>query len=166
MEIRPAELLGGSYRVRRAERRDVEPITALLQADALGSAADSSGNHPLEPYLRAYDAIAADPANFLAAVEDPAGQLAGTLQLTLIPCLAAAGATRLQVEAVHVRSDLRSRGLGAAMIEWAVAEGARNGATLVQLTSNERRKSAHRFYTRLGFEASHVGFKRHLIPLP
>ncbi|MCC3301992.1 GNAT family N-acetyltransferase [Arthrobacter sp. zg-Y895] len=167
MEIRPAALLGGSYHVRRAERDDVGPIVRLLLADTPSPPpADAPGAHPLEPYLRAYAAIAADPANFLAAVEDPGGQIAGTLQLTLIPCLAVGGATRLQVEAVHVRADLRSNGLGAAMMDWAVAEGRRNGATLVQLTSNARRVSAHRFYSRLGFEASHLGFKRALPPLP
>ncbi|MCC9145804.1 MULTISPECIES: GNAT family N-acetyltransferase [unclassified Arthrobacter] len=166
MEIRPASLLNGSFRVRRAARDDVGPISGLLMADALGQRADREGNHALEPYLRAYDAIAADPANFLAAVEDSSGRIAGTLQLTLIPCLALGGTTRLQVEAVHVRADLRSNGLGAAMMDWAVAEGRRNGAGLVQLTSNAQRDSAHRFYKRLGFEASHIGFKRHLPPLP
>ncbi|MCC9175605.1 GNAT family N-acetyltransferase [Arthrobacter sp. zg-Y179] len=166
MEIRPAALLGGSYRVRRAERDDVGPIVRLLLADTPASAADTPGANPLAPYLRAYAAIAADPANFLAAVEDSAGKIAGTLQLTLIPCLALGGATRLQVEAVHVRADLRSNGLGAAMMDWAVAEGRRNGATLVQLTSNARRESAHRFYQRQGFDASHIGFKRALPPLP
>jgi hypothetical protein len=29
----------------------------------------------------------------------------------------------------------------------------------VQLTSNKQRKDAHRFYERLGFVASHEGFK-------
>ncbi|KAD3514878.1 GNAT family N-acetyltransferase [Arthrobacter yangruifuii] len=162
MEILPAPLLDGSFLIRRAERGDVGPIADLLTADSLGAPPDSPGGRPMEPYLRAYAAIAADPAHFLAAVEDPAGQLAGTMQLTLIPCLAAGGATRLQLEAVHVRGDLRSRGLGAAMVNWAVAEGRRNGAELLQLTSNARRSAAHRFYQRLGFEASHIGFKRYL----
>jgi hypothetical protein len=30
---------------------------------------------------------------------------------------------------------------------------------MVQLTSNATRLDAHRFYTRLGFAQSHVGFK-------
>jgi hypothetical protein len=30
---------------------------------------------------------------------------------------------------------------------------------LVQLTSDATRTDAHRFYKRLGFEASHMGFK-------
>lgn len=162
MEIRPAALLKGSFSVRRAVRDDVGPIVRLLQADAPGFPPDSSDAYPLEPYLRAFEAIAADSANFLAVVDDASGQVAGTLQLTLIPCMALGGATRLQVEAVHVRADLRSNGLGTAMMDWAVGEGRRNGAELVQLTSNAKRDSAHRFYQRLGFEASHIGFKRAL----
>jgi GNAT superfamily N-acetyltransferase len=65
----------------------------------------------------------------------------------------------MQIEAVRVRSDLRSNGLGGAMITWAIAEGYRRGAKLVQLTSDASRVEAHRFYARLGFEPSHVGFK-------
>ncbi len=81
------------------------------------------------------------------------------MQLTFIPGLARGGATRLQIEAVRVRPDLRSNGLGGAMITWAIDEGRRRGAKLVQLTSDGSRAAAHRFYERLGFEASHVGFK-------
>lgn len=61
------------------------------------------------------------------------------------------------------RRDLDAiRGLGAAMMEWAVEQGRHHGAGLVQLTSNAQRKAAHRFYRRLGFEASHLGFKCYL----
>jgi hypothetical protein len=33
---------------------------------------------------------------------------------------------------------------------------------MVQLTSDKRRTDAHRFYQRLGFAATHEGFKLHL----
>ncbi|GAA4655510.1 GNAT family N-acetyltransferase [Arthrobacter cryoconiti] len=69
------------------------------------------------------------------------------------------GATRLTVEAVRVAAKLRGIGLGSAMLDWAVAEGRRRGAALVQLTSDKKREDAHRFYERLGFAATHVGFK-------
>lgn len=36
------------------------------------------------------------------------------------------------------------------------------GATIVQLTSDKRRGDAHRFYERLGYVASHEGFKLEL----
>ena len=47
-----------------------------------------------------------------------------------------------------------------AFIDAEVADHARErGARMVQLTSDARRADAHRFYERLGFEPSHVGFK-------
>ena len=103
--------------------------------------------------------IHADPAQLLLVVVSTENEVVATMQLTFIPGLARGGATRLQIEAVRVRSNLRSNGLGGAMITWAIAEGRRRGARLVQLTSDESRVAAHRFYERLGFEASHVGFK-------
>jgi hypothetical protein len=33
---------------------------------------------------------------------------------------------------------------------------------MMQLTTDKRRTDAHRFYARLGFEASHEGMKRAL----
>ena len=64
----------------------------------------------------------------------------------------------------HQVSDLGrmedGQGLGHQMIEWAVAQCQARGCGMVQLTSNKSRTEAHRFYARLGFEASHEGFKR------
>jgi GNAT superfamily N-acetyltransferase len=45
------------------------------------------------------------------------------------------------------------------MIGWAIAEARRRGCALMQLTSDKTRTDAHRFYTRLGFVASHEGLK-------
>ena len=86
------------------------------------------------------------------------------LQLTRIPGLARRGATRLLVEAVRVGSAHRSAGLGTAMLRWAMGPAAEaTGSALVQLTSDEQRVDAHRFYERLGFVGSHRGFK-HAVP--
>jgi GNAT superfamily N-acetyltransferase len=84
----------------------------------------------------------------------------GTFQVTRIPGMARQGSTRLLVEAVRVRSDLRSSGIGGAMMRWVTDLAAPAlGASLVQLTSDAARTDAHRFYERLGFTGSHVGFK-------
>jgi GNAT superfamily N-acetyltransferase len=61
-----------------------------------------------------------------------------------------------------VRSDLRGRGIGGALIEWAVEQARQRDCALVQLTSNKARADAHRFYGRLGFTATHEGFKLRL----
>jgi hypothetical protein len=48
------------------------------------------------------------------------------------------------------------------MIRWAADESRRLGVDLLQLTSDRTRIDAHRFYERLGFEATHLGFKMQL----
>lgn len=46
------------------------------------------------------------------------------------------------------------------MMRWVTESAAPAvGAQLVQLTSDAKRTDAHRFYTRLGFADSHIGFK-------
>ena len=70
------------------------------------------------------------------------------------------GATRLLVEAVFVARAARSRGIGTSLMRWVVNAAAPSlGTDLVQLTSDATREGAHRFYQRLGFTASHIGFK-------
>jgi GNAT superfamily N-acetyltransferase len=153
-------LAGGSiYAVRRATRADVGAIVELIAADQIGATREGGD---LAPYERAFAAIDADPAQLVVVVADDAHEVVGTLQLTVIPGLARRGATRAQIEAVRVREDLRAQGLGHALMEWAIGEARRRGCALVQLTSDKRRDEAHRFYGRLGFTASHEGFKLRL----
>ncbi|MFB9185986.1 GNAT family N-acetyltransferase [Dactylosporangium sucinum] len=134
-------------------------IIALLADDALGATRESPDDPA--PYLAAFDALAADPAQLLVVAESD-GDVVGTLQLTFIPGLARRGALRAQVEAVRVAASMRGAGLGETLLRWAVEESRRRGAALVQLTSDAARTDAHRFYERLGFTATHVGFKRSL----
>jgi GNAT superfamily N-acetyltransferase len=149
---------GRDLGLRRAQVADVPAIVRLIVEDQISAARESAD---LAPYEGAFRRIDADPAQLLlAAVVD--GEVAGTLQLTVIPGLSRVGALRGQVEAVRVRADLRGRGIGEAMVRWAVEEARRRGCALVQLTTDKRRTDAHRFYARLGFTASHEGFKLQL----
>lgn len=144
---------------REARPEDLPAIVALIAADSLGAGRESPDD--LTPYRAAFERLAADPNQHLLVAERN-GELVGTLQLTLIPGLSRRGATRGLIEAVRVRADERGNGLGSALIEHAVEEARRLGAELVQLTSDASRTDAHRFYQRLGFTGSHVGFKRDL----
>ncbi|MFI5609656.1 GNAT family N-acetyltransferase [Amycolatopsis sp. NPDC051903] len=145
--------------VRRARREDVATIVRMLVDDQLGATRDSADD--LEPYLRAFEAIDADPQQLLVVATDDDEPVA-TLQLTVIPGLARRGALRGQIEAVRVRADHRGAGLGGELVRWAIDESRRRGCALVQLTSDTSRTAAHRFYERLGFTASHTGFKLRL----
>jgi GNAT superfamily N-acetyltransferase len=145
--------------LRRAVAGDVPALVALLADDQLGAARDGVDDPAsLAPYLRAFEAVDADPAHELV-VAQAGGVVVGTMQLSFLPGLARRGALRAQVEAVRVAAAHRSSGLGSAMLTWAVEEARRRGCALVQLTTDKRRTDAHRFYARLGFTASHEGFK-------
>lgn len=100
----------------------------------------------------------ADP-NQLLAVAESAGRVVGTLQLSFIPGLSRLGMTRGQIEAVRIATSHRSAGAGQAMFDWAIGQCRARGCALVQLTTDKTRPDAHRFYERLGFVASHEGYK-------
>ena len=142
--------------IRRATAADVAPIVAMLADDHLGSGRESPDD--LAPYHRAFTRIDADPDQLLAVADD-GGEMVGTLQLTFIPGLSRRGATRALVEAVRVRADRRGGGLGGTLVKWAIDAARQRDCVLVQLTSDASRTAAHRFYLRLGFQQSHLGFK-------
>jgi GNAT superfamily N-acetyltransferase len=149
----------GDLEIRPATAEDVPEIVAMLADDPLGAQRESPDD--LAPYLVALDRLTSDPHQHLvvAVRED---RVVGTLQLTVIPGLSRRGSTRSIVEGVRIHSDERGSGLGTRLIEWAVEESRRQGCQLVQLTSDNSRTDAHRFYERLGFTPSHVGFKLQL----
>ncbi|HKN56165.1 MAG TPA: GNAT family N-acetyltransferase [Amycolatopsis sp.] len=146
--------------IRPARRGDLEAMVRMLADDQLGATRESLD--ALGPYLRAFEQIDADPNQLLAVTVSDDDVPVGMLQLTVIPGLARRGALRGQIEAVRIRDDHRGRGLAAEMMLWAIDELRRRGCTLVQLTSDSSRQEAHRFYERLGFVASHTGFKLQL----
>ena len=145
--------------MRRATEADIPAIVALLADDELGAKRESLDD--IHPYLAAFAAIDADPHQLLVAAEIEE-RIVGTMQLTFIRGLSHRGATRAQIEAVRIAAELRGKGLGTVLIAWAIEEARRRSCYLVQLTSNNSRLDAHRFYTRLGFTQSHAGFKLQL----
>lgn len=142
--------------IRAAVADDVPAVVGMLADDPLGARRESPDD--LSPYLTALERLDADPNQHLVvAVRE--GRVVGTLQLTVVPGLSRRGATRSIIEAVRVHADERGSGLGSRLVEWAIDASRREGCQLVQLTSDNTRTDAHRFYERLGFTASHVGFK-------
>ncbi|ANJ08417.1 GNAT family N-acetyltransferase [Streptomyces parvulus] len=145
--------------IRRTTAADVPAVVAMLADDPLGAERESPDD--LAPYVAALERLDADPnQHVVVAVRD--GRVVGTLQLTIVPGLSRRGATRSIIEGVRIHADERGGGLGTQLIEWAVDESRRQGCHLVQLTSDKSRTDAHRFYERLGFSASHTGFKLQL----
>jgi GNAT superfamily N-acetyltransferase len=143
---------------RTALLADVPAIVALLADDELGSQRENIGM-PLDPrYVDAFQAIEADANQRLVVVAD-GDEIIGTLQLSFIPGIARMGSWRGQIEAVRIAAHRRDSGLGQKMFEWAISECRSRGCNLVQLTTDKSRTDAHRFYEKLGFKASHEGYK-------
>ncbi|MFE0693982.1 GNAT family N-acetyltransferase [Streptomyces sp. NPDC058869] len=142
--------------IRPATPDDLPAVVAMLADDPLGAQRESPDD--LAPYQKALQRLADDP-NQHVVVAVRRDRVVGTLQLTIVPGLSRRGSTRSIIEGVRIHGDERGSGLGTQLIQWAVDKSRRQNCQLVQLTSDATREDAHRFYERLGFTASHVGFK-------
>lgn len=147
--------------IRDARADDLPFVIGLIADDALAAARDMPTGDEAAYQREAFEAIAADPNHRLLVAELDGGRV-GSFQLSFIPGVAIGGAWRGQIEFVRVASAMRGRGIGAAMMGWGIEECRKRGCYLVQLTSDHQRPAAHRFYERLGFVASHAGFKLRL----
>ncbi len=141
--------------VRPAIESDAPSIARLLAEGSRTPAAEDPSTP--QRYVEATARIRATGGDVLVAEYD--GEVAGVCQVLLLQHLQHAGGKVAEVESVHVDDDYRRHGVGAALLEAAVAWAAANGCYRVQLTSHEDRGDAHRFYAALGFVPSHVGFK-------
>jgi GNAT superfamily N-acetyltransferase len=154
--VRTGELI-----LRRAVESDLPALMQLLSDDPISAMrGDRAIDADTDAYRAALLELIGDPSNDVFVVVDDANHPIATFQLTRVPGMARRGATRLIVEAVRVSSTHRSAGIGGAMMRWVTETAAPAlGVALVQLTSDEARTDAHRFYERLGFVGSHRGFK-------
>jgi len=147
------------FRIARIE--DLPAILAMLIDDELGKLREDAST-PLNPaYLAAFEALERDP-NQLLVVAERDGAVVGCCQLSFLAGLSHQGMWRGQIEGVRVASSERGSGLGRAMMEWVIEQCRARACGLVQLTTDKRRRNAHRFYERLGFVASHEGMKLRL----
>ena len=148
-------------RIREAKPEDLSQIIEMLSNDKLGKLRERFTTPLLDKYVSAFEKISHDENQELIVVEGEAGEIIGTLQLTFIQYLTYQGGIRAQIESVRIREDQTGKGVGSKLINWAVEHARTKGAHLVQLTSDKQRPDAIRFYEKLGFKASHEGFKLH-----
>jgi len=146
-------------KVRVATQEDLPEILKMLFQDQATPSDELGPNAPC--YADALREMQASGTN-VTYVAELDGRIVGTFMLTFIRHLLRQGSLVAQIEAVRVEAPLRGRGLGAEMMRWAIEEARRRGCSRVQLTTNNARKDAHRFYERLGFRATHLGMKLRL----
>ena len=147
--------------IREAVEADLPALIAMFAADDKGGHGDTTDPDAFIDYLEAFRRIEESPGNRLLVVE-AGDEVVGTAQYTITPSLTGRGGTRMTVEAVQVRADMRGRGYGEALMRHCVAIAKAEGLSMVDLMSNALRTDAHRFYERIGFVKSHAGFKMKL----
>lgn len=145
---------------RPATEADLPAIVAMLADDHLGAQRESPDD--LSPYQAALEQITNDPL-LMQVICERDGEIAGTMQVTITPGLSRKGMSRANIEGVRVSSAVRGAGIGQKMFEWAIEYAREQGCGLVELTTDKSREDAHRFYDRLGFEPSHIGYKLKLV---
>jgi GNAT superfamily N-acetyltransferase len=134
-------------------------VVELLALGALpGAGRPEEAASALLPYERALREAAADERGAVLVAELD-GAVIGVCQLIVFRHLQAGGGLCAEIESVHVHPDRRGCGVGSELVRDAVERARQLGCYRVQLTSNLRRPEAHRFYERLGFTPTHVGFK-------
>lgn len=143
---------------REATREDVPAVVTMLRDDALGAGRETASD---AEYAAAFDRMQTEAGNHLIVGERD-GRIVATYQITFISGLSLRAARRAQVESVRVAGDLRGQRIGAALFADAETRARAAGCSLIQLTTNATRDRARAFYERLGFTASHVGYKRDL----
>lgn len=146
----------GTPVVREATEADLPRLVELLAQ--LGPGREDALDPLPERYYHAWRRLRETPGNTVLVAES-AGRLAGTLTLTIVPNLTHRGSPYAILENVVVDESHRSQGIGERLVQYAVQAARDAGCYRVSLTSNKRRLEAHRFYRRLGFEASHEGFR-------
>ncbi len=146
---------------RKATKDDVRFIVKMIANDKLGSLREEYKEPLPEKYYHAFTNIDKDLNQELIVIEDESKEIVGTLQLSFIQYLTYQGGIRAQIEGVRIREDIRGKGLGEKLFNWAINRAKERGAHLLQLTTDKKRPEAIKFYEKLGFISSHEGMKLH-----
>ena len=85
----------------------------------------------------------------LVAVEDHL--VVGFVSLHLIPLVHEDGSL-VRVTALVVDGSFRNKGIGRKLVSTAESHTRKMGAVKAEITSNETRKGAHRFYLEMGYQ--------------
>jgi GNAT superfamily N-acetyltransferase len=114
----------------------------------------------VDDYWSAVEETRRQRGDVLVAEDD--GEVVGVLQVIIFQHFQHAGGWCCEIESVHVRSDLRSRGIGAQLLRAAEDIARDRGCYRIQLTSRNVREDAHRFYLANGYGQTSQGFKKFL----
>lgn len=151
-----------SITIRKALPEQLQAIVAIINAGAT-SVRKGREFDDWEEYRPAFDALRSSPECDIYVALDQTGEVVGTFQIHFLKGIAFKGRPRVELESVHVRPDQRGTGVGRKMVEHAEGLAAEANACMIQLTSNKEREGSHHFYRRLGYDQSHLGYKKLLM---
>jgi ribosomal protein S18 acetylase RimI-like enzyme len=109
----------------------------------------------------AWQAIAAQTGRTILVAES-GGAVIGTIDCTVLPNLTRGARPFLLVENVVVTARHRRSGVGAALLDAAIALARGAGCYKAQLLSRSSRQTAHSFYESRGFRAVAQGYRLYL----
>ena len=145
--------------VRLATQDDITRILELYRELAITtSQAELSRSPSPDDCRRVFEAISSAPGHELLVAEYQ-GEIVGTMVLLIVPNLSHGVLPWAVVENLVIDRRYQRRGLGRLLMEYAVARAKEAGCYKLTLSSDKRRREAHRFYRSLGFQPSAHGFR-------
>lgn len=140
------------FSIRFARTSDVPELSRLL--------GELGYDIPSDVLAKRFEAFNAAGEQALVAADDQSPtRLLGVATLHATPVLHRAGSVG-RVTALVVDANLRGRGIGRALMEAAEQWAAERECVLIEVTSNQRRVDAHKFYEGLGYERTSYRFAR------
>ena len=139
--------------IRKAEVKDANVIARLLEQ--MGYPAENG-------LVTRRLLLLADNDEHLDVVVETQDKVLGFMSLHFIPQIAF-DADYAVISYLVVDGEVRSRGIGKVLEEYAVKMAAERHCRRIFLHSNARRSDAHRFYLRQGYEEYAKAFVKYLI---
>jgi GNAT superfamily N-acetyltransferase len=147
--------------IRDAETGDLPGVLALYAQPDL----DDGVVLPLHDAERIFARFARYP-DYTLYVAEQEGRIVGSFALLIMDNLGHLGAPSAIVEDVVVGPVLHGRGIGRAMMRFAIERCREKRCYKLALSSNAKREGAHAFYESLGFERHGYSFRIALEQVP
>ncbi len=143
---------------REAQASDVAAVLALLRDDEFGASRETAEDHV---YDDAFSQMQGEAMNQII-VGELDGRIVATFQFSVLTGLSHRGMRRGQLESVRVARDMRRKGIGRLLMAEFERRAQAQACGLLQLTTTAERDRARAFYDALGYQPSHVGYKKSL----
>lgn len=148
--------------IRLATEADIPCILGLYQE--LNTPPYQTGHDrspSMEECRRVFAELSEIPGHELVVAEE-SGSVIGTLVLLIVPNLSHGALPWALVENMVVTRRYRHCGVGKSLMDYALKRARDAGCYKTTLSSNKKRRGAHRFYRSVGFESLAIGFRRYL----